>query len=491
MQSLFDPNLPNYVHDDLRAFEKELKVVFDAWNDLRDGFKDYIFKEREEPIDEYEKRLKSTVFDNLFKPAIKSYSGLLSRFKLLDATPKSIVQAIDNVDGRGNSLEVFLQDADDNVLRDGATAFIVDFPDTSELNIVTPLDLTRSGVRPFFALINRRDLINFDFDIEQGVHRLSFAIIRSERQERDGLYGRKTTEIFREFRRGDESSNFQCYYMEWEISEDKKKKKVAIQLGETRYYSSREIPIVIYSATDRDPLATLPPFLNTAMLNIQMLRKQCQLDEVLRKINFPVPVREGAAMVASPSAPGGFAYPALTTGSNHVVDLPIGGKFYFSEPTGAAIAATQEDIKNLRLAIDRVSLAFLGGQRSGSMTATEALLNTAQVTTTINGIARRKESVVQELFALWCSYTGEAIGEDAGIAIDDSIIKPPMTEVGEQVVYQALNDRIISPTVGYLKLKEGGALPEGISIEEEIAWFEKNNGGLNGAYSEGAIVANV
>ena len=161
-----NPNLPNYIHDDLLEFQKELKIVADVWDDLRKGFKDYVFQEAKEPLDEYEKRLKQSVFDNLFKPAIKSYSGLLSRFKLLDGTPKSIVDAIDNVDGRGNSLEVFLADGDDNVLRDGATAFIVDFPDTSAMNIITQLDLERSALRPFFSLIERRNLINFDFEIK-------------------------------------------------------------------------------------------------------------------------------------------------------------------------------------------------------------------------------------------------------------------------------------------------------------------------------------
>jgi hypothetical protein len=489
MQKLQNPDLPNYIHDDLKASQKELKVVFDAWNDLKDGFKDYIFQEREEPIDEYSKRLKQTVFDNLFKPAIKSYSGLLSRFKLLDGTPQSIVESINNVDGRGNSLEVFLADADDNVLRDGATAFIVDFPDTTGMNIVSPLDLSRSGLRPFFSLVNRRDLINFDFDIENGVHHLSFAVIASVLQMREGAYGRKSVQIYREFRRGDESSLFKCYYMEWLIETDKNGQENKVQIGETRFYSRREIPIVIYSATDRDPLATIPPFLNTAMLNIQMLRKQCQLDEVLRKINFPVAVRKGAAMIESPGSKGGYVYPPLISGTNHVIDLPTDGSFNFEEPTGAAIAATREDIQALRKAIDRVSLAFLGSERSGSMTATEALLNTAQVTTTINAIARRKESVVQELFELWTTYTGEDVGLDAGIAIDDSIIKAPLTEVGEQVVYQAMNDRIISPRVGYLKLKEGGAMPEGIDLDEEVVWFEKHNGGINGDYSEGQSFA--
>jgi hypothetical protein len=466
-----NPDLPNYQHASLIEYKKELDLVKDVWGDLRSGFKKYIHKEQKEELPDYEIRLSQTVFNNLFKPAIKSYSGLLSRFKLLEGTPETVFSSIDNVDGKGNSLEVFLADADDNVLRDGATAFIVDFPDTQSLNIISPIDLKRSGLRPFFTLIDRRDLINWDFEIINGVQVLLFAIVREFRSIPDGKYGKKTIEIFREFRRGNEDSEFKCYCVEWEIRQEKNKKEYAVQIGEPHIYSRRDIPIVIYSATDREPLSTIPPFINAAHLNIQMLRKQSQLDETQRRINLPTAVRIGCKEVPDPKSPTGFKYPDATIGRD-IQDLPIGGDFKFEEPSGNAIESTREDIKSLRHSIDRVSLAFLSNERSGgAMTATEALLNTAQVTTTINGIARRKESVVQELFALWAEYTGEINKLDLsniGIAIDDSIIKPPLTDQGIQATYGALNDRVISPELGYLILKDGGAIPEGYTLEKFV-----------------------
>ena len=100
------------------------------------------------------------------------------------------------------------------------------------------------------------------------------------------------------------------------------------------------------------------------------------------------------------------------------------------------------------------------------MTATEALLNTAQVTTTISGIARRKESVVQLIFELWISYTGEPIG--GTIAIDDSIIKTPLSDQGAQVILDAMGVSI-SRELGFELLKDRRWLPEGTLIAEELA----------------------
>ena len=459
-----NPDLPSYVHDSLIDVMPELALVSDVWTGLRKGFTKYIRKEREEPDEEYKKRLERTVFDNLFTPTIKGYSGLLAQFKISEDTAASIVARIDNVDGQGNSLEVFLSDADDLVLRDGCVAFLVDFPKTEGLDIVSPLDLERSGLSPYVSLIDRQNIINWDFEIEAGVTYLSFVIVRSGRPVKVGKYGAETKTIYREFRRGTEETSFKCIYLEWEIKTIKGVDYAEL-VNEPRAYSKQEIPMALYSTTDRNPLSTLPPFINAANLNVQLLRKQSELDEVMHKINMPVPVRRGMQPIPDITSSTGMRYPAVVIGPNSVQDLPVDGDFKFEEPTGAAIASTEQNIKELKGAIDRVSLAFLSGDKSGAMTATEALLNTAQVTTTIAGIARRKESVVQSVFDLWVSYTGEPIG--GTIAIDDSIIKTPLSDQGAQVILDAMGVSI-SRELGFELLKDRRWLPEGTLIEEEL-----------------------
>jgi hypothetical protein len=157
------------------------------------------------------------------------------------------------------------------------------------------------------------------------------------------------------------------------------------------------------------------------------------------------------------------------------VDVSSEGDFYFAEPTGAAITGTQNDIASLQKAIDRVSLAFLSGGKEGAMTATEALLNTAQVTTTINTIARRKESVVQSIFEWWVFYTGEkTIGS---IAIDDSIIQPAMTDQGAQIVLDQIGVSMSREfALGILQARNW--LPEGVDVEAELARWNQPPAGI-------------
>lgn len=424
-------DFPDWVHPDLENLLEDLELVDDLWDGLRHKkIKKYIPKESQEPPEDYTQRVDLTKLDNLFAPTITGYSGLLSNFKLSEDVAPSIVSSIDNIDGEGNNLTVFLTDGDNAVLRDGCCAFLVDYPDTTTLDLSSTLKLSQADLRPYVSLIDRRNILNHHVSVENGQAFIEMLIIRTTKLLKKGLFGVAPETIYKVFERGkiDTNCSVTCYSID-----TKDGHKTLAQVGEVAYFQNRrDIPIVLYSTNDRNPLKAVPPFLNSARLNIKLLRKTAQLDEVIRRINLPVAVISDDNTSRVDITTGEQVFKPITIGCNTVVHTSSVGKFYFAEPTGAAIKATQDDIAALLKAIDRVSLAFLGGGKEGQMTATEALLNTAQVTTTIAGIARRKESCVQSLFKLWCSFTGE---ENAGtIVIDDSVIKPVMTDQGAQII---------------------------------------------------------
>jgi hypothetical protein len=124
-------------------------------------------------------------------------------------------------------------------------------------------------------------------------------------------------------------------------------------------------------------------------------------------MNMPVPVRKGAKPLA-PQVPGQPpVFPPLVIGPNSVVDIPVDADFFFAEPSGNAIASSQADIEKLESAMDRVSLSAMSGIGDAAKTATESMLNAAQSQSVLSGMARRKESAVQAVFADWVDYTGE------------------------------------------------------------------------------------
>jgi hypothetical protein len=444
-------DFPDWIHPDLADIQAELDLVGELWDGLRHGtIKKHIIQESTEPDLDYKNRVAQTEFDNLFTPTITGYSGLLSNFKLSEDVAASITQNIDNVDGQGSNLKVFLTDGDNAVLRDGCCAYLIDHPDTSGLDLSSTLKVSQAQLRPYISLIDRRNILNHSIVTVNGEAIIEMIIIRTTRLVKKGRYGVEPKTIYKVFERGVDGSN--CSVTSYSI-ETVEGEKTLTQVGGVAFFKNRQdIPIILYSTNDREPLKALPPFLNSARLNVKLLRKTAQLDEVMRRINLPVAVVSDDNTGQVNPTTGHMEFKEISIGCNTVVHTSSVGKFYFSEPTGAAIKSTQDDIAALLKAIDRVSLAFLSGGKEGAMTATEALLNTAQVTTTIAGIARRKESCVQSLFKLWCSFVpGETVV--GTIAIDDSVIKPAITDQGAQVILDAIGVSI-SPELGLQILKD-------------------------------------
>jgi len=88
----------------------------------------YLIQKPGEPDDAYTYRLAASVFDNYYKDAIDFYSGLLSKFAVLEETDDRLQALFNNVDGRGNSLAVFLLMCDRLMLRNEGMLVFVDLP---------------------------------------------------------------------------------------------------------------------------------------------------------------------------------------------------------------------------------------------------------------------------------------------------------------------------------------------------------------------------
>jgi Domain of unknown function (DUF4055) len=175
------------------------------------------------------------------------------------------------------------------------------------------------------------------------------------------------------------------------------------------------------------------PFAALARLNIEHLQKRSDLNEVLHKCNLPVPVRKGA-----PVNPATQKMPDLTIGPNSVVDVPENGDFKFAEPAGTAIASSMQDLGNLEAAMDRVALAFLSGGEV-QRTATEVVLDSAQIQSAIRSLSRRKESLWSEVARLWAAYTGETYDNSLRpIEVNERILKAPAQPQEIQVILDAI-----------------------------------------------------
>jgi Domain of unknown function (DUF4055) len=454
-----NPNIPSFQHALYREVLEDLIWVQDVLADLKGCKAEYLPQEEKEPPKAYLNRIGRTQFDNRFSPAVKGHSGLLSDFTLTDDTPQSIRDYQKDCDRQGNSLKTFLTEADETVLADGGCGILVEYPKTedAEGNAIarSAADEKLLALRPYLVLINRRNILNWDIEYRNGEPFLNFVVLREAHTVREGLFGSRQQIHYRILYPG--------RFEEWKIkSVQGEWKAVLVDEGRTNL---ERVPLVWYSISENKIFQSAPPFMNLARLNIEHYQKRSGLNEVLHKCNLPVPVRKGFIKsiqdLLKPIA-------KLVIGPNSVVDIPMDGDFFFAEPTGNAIAATQADIAKLEASMDRISLAFITGG-DAQKTATEVMLHTAQTQATLMGMAERKRSAVEQIFDLWAQYTGEDSG--GSIEVSAKVLQLPPNPQEVQIILDAMGLKI-SNQLGLQMLLSLGWLPQDADIEAEVNMLE-------------------
>jgi hypothetical protein len=451
-----NPSLPSFLSLAASRYQSELELLIDCWNGLKDKERQYLPQEMKEPPKAYSDRIKRTRFDNRFEPAIKDYAGLLSIFSLNDDVAPSIEANQNDIDLQGNDLWTFFHEADQYCLRDGWCGIMVEYPEFDP-SIESQADmLSRDDRRPYLVLIDRRDILNWRIEKIGGKPMLTRITIQERRLEPEGDFGEKEITYYRVLRPGE----YSLYQI---IDVEGKQQLLLIEQGTT---SLAEIPLVYYSVTESQTFAAKAPFLSLAELNIEHYQKRSQLNEVLRKCNLPVPVRKGAMRTIDDLK----KMPPLVIGPNSVLDVPADGDFYFAEPSGVAIAASQADLEKLEASMDRITLDFLtSGEHK--KTATEVVLDSTKTSANLKGIARRKESAIQQILKLWVAYTGEAEGGTA--SVDESLLQMPLSPEQVDKLENLANGGWISQRTLLLLLQRGKVLPRQFDIDEEVALTEQ------------------
>lgn len=458
-----DPKLPSFIHPQLVEVMDDLNLVWDCWRELKNAKQKYLPKEDAEPDKAYKNRLGRSQFDSRFAPAIRGHAGLLSDFVLTDDSPESLKTAQKNIDQQGNSLQSFFTDADEAVLRDAGCGILVEFPPNPTDTEGNPLirsaaEEAQFGLRPYLVKIDRRDILNWRIAYFQGRATIQQVTIRENRMVDEGDFGVRPKTYFRVLKPG----SFEV----WELVEQKG--QWINTLVDRGFTNLNTVPLVWYSVSDNGLFEGMPPFLNLARLNIEHLQKRSSLNEVLHKCNLPVPVRKGfiktLADLLKPIA-------KLIIGPNSVVDIPSDGDFYFAEPTGNAIAATQADIEKLEGAMDRLSLAFLNGGET-QRTATEVMLDTAQTQATLSGMAERKQSAIEQIFEFWRQYTGEPT--PGLIEVNVKLLQLPPNPQDVQIILDAMGVKIPN-RLGLEMLLQRRWLPSNTDLDEIMNMLEEQD----------------
>jgi hypothetical protein len=455
-----DPTLVSFHRPELVRLLPQLEKAYDCWTLLNaDGAGEskqkYLPKEPAEPSAAYQARLGRSTYAPIYRDAIRSYAGLLSRFHLIDA-PSSLEDSKTNVDLQGSSIQSFMTQIDELALRDGGTYIMVDMmPDSGASNF---FDQLNDGRHPYLISVNRADVINWSVRYDRGREFVEHATVRQLRSlpSPDGTYGSVVEPVYYVLRPG----KVEAYRLvksgtrRWEN-----------QLIDTVETTLPIVPLVWYGATTSRFAQGDMPMEGLAELSLQHFQMRSDLGELLHKCAMPVPVRKGA-----PIGPDGKPAP-LVIGPNTAIDLSgeSGSDFSFAEPSGKSLERHQQEIRHVEELMDRSSLNFLYG--ANVKTATEASLRASQVASSISSLIRNKTAAFGVIMRLWAWYAGEQdqITVESGIAINDSLINKPLGASEMAQLVNLYSQGLLSKQTVLDELQRGGVLDPDLVVEQEIS----------------------
>ncbi len=457
-----DPALVSYHRPELVDTLPSLELALDCWNLLDTGGRGlakgkYLHKEPAEPKTAYTERLHRSTYTPIYRDSIRAYAGLLNRFQLA-SPPPSLAAHEYNVDLQGSSIQSFWNHCDEYAIRDGGVFVMVDMMPDSEANNF--LDQQRDGRHPYLIMVERKDVINWSVEYQNGREFVHHATIRQMRSVPTASgYGTTIEPVYYVLKPG----QVDVYRME-----KKDNRWIQVKLGETLQTSMPIVPLVWYgSSTSKFAQGDLP-MNGLAELSIQHYQMRSDLQELLHKCAMPVPVRKGA-----PVGPDGRPAP-LILGPNTAVDLPgEGGEFSFAEPTGKSLERHQAEVQHVEMLMDRSGLNFLYG--ANIKTATEASLRASQVASQVSALVRNKTSSFNTVMRLWAAYSGElsSINAESGIVLNDSLINRPLDPSGMAQLVNLFNSEILSHETILGELQRGGVLDPDLRIQEELKRISK------------------
>lgn len=485
---------PNYKHPEYLEYKYDVERCEDFYQGRRawlsglnytnfDSLKlqEYLPKAPAEETEEYFDRARRTLFHNFFRPSVDMFAALISKFDLTDNVSQSIVENQANIDLQGSDLASFKTDADTMALRDGFAVIVVSYPESGTVN-----------ARPYLNLVERCDLINWDYGYNDlGAKRMTLAVIKREETEKVNRFA--SEEIHVRWVYSINENGFvqtEKFYRQIETSKPSRGKRTTQTEMWVSYDPPQvllnadqqpltEIPIVIYSVSDREAICEPPPLLDLLEKVKCHYQTYSDYQRTIYKLQ-PTYVRTWADFI--PDNP-----PAMTIGSSLAIEAAHGSTVSVLQINPSTVEPMRQMLMDLRQEIKAEALSFLG-QSTVQQTDDEIALKMAQGKASLRKFALRQESLWQQIFTYWDAWLGLE-PTDGTLEVDINVLDKPVTPQEVQVILDAVATQALDPETATAKLQQLRWLPEGLSISAIAPPVPQSNndllnvslGAMNGA----------
>jgi len=445
---------------------KERQEDFQLARDLDKGRKamikaevKYLPKEPKEKPKAYEVRLHRTDFYPGFSECLDDLTGAVFKRDIMlgeDATEEQ-KKFLENVDLEGNNLSVFAKSLFRNAEKYSIAYFLVEFPNVQKgINLAQE---RKMGARPYWREVEAPDIIFMASRVVNGERRLVDLRIQEMVTIPDGFGLKKTQQIRRYVQKFDAQG--QPERVDWEVYKKKpdKDEYEEIPTGGTGTLNPvKRIPLVpVY--TKRDGFMRGKWRLeHCAWLNVMHWQSSSDQRNILRVVRCPILAHAGfykdtdKDITISPNTHQGTTRPEA--------------KMWYVEHSGQAIEAGANDLERLKGEMQQTGKK-MAIKKTGSITATEAGINTAQSQSELQSDSKSLKDALENGYALNAEWVGSKdpapsiiVNTDFGILEADS--------GNNKLLLESTQAGKLSTRTYLQEVKRRNLLEETLDVHEEL-----------------------
>ena len=394
-----ESDLVNWVRPEAKAAQPDLQLVDDllaGTRRIQEKAQDRGYLRRwdgEDPKVYTIRTTCETVFEGMGRVLSACTGMLFAKPPALEwnASETAMVEQWQNLDGKGTAGPVFAKRFADQALRDGIGLILVDHTPAPEGVVVTQENEQRLGLRPTWAMYQRKQAISWVTAVVNNATTLVQVVLAETATVRDGRYGVKAVKRYRVLALGAFVDKNKQPTGEsgaaWELWEETTETGAGgfKRVGGGVFRNRKGAPLdhlplrIAYAGRTDAPLCATLPLLGVAWANLA----HWQISTDLR-------FAEMVAAYAQPVTTGAFLPDPLTglpgklgLGPLRAVCLVEGGSFEWKAPPVEAFASLERAITTKERQIGSMGLSFMVSDTRAAETAQAKMLDSTAENSTL------------------------------------------------------------------------------------------------------------
>lgn len=294
--------------------------------------------------DEYSAYLLRAQFFNASGRTLDGLHGMMFRKPVITTVPDNLMPYLENVDGKGHTLNQFINESARDVHITGWGGVLVDMPQAE--NVISQKDFEENGLYAYMTFYRAEDIINWKFITDGRRKKLAYVIFKEETEVDNGNYSVDVKNYYRVCEIDEEG-----YYKQTLYSDSMQVVSEAYPSGKNGRF--REIPFTFLSAKSEPEEPMLLDLIN---VNLSHYRKSADLENGAHWTGVPTPYASGVAPETEMVNGEEVAKP-LKLGGSKVLFFPEGGSLNYLEFSGQGCSLLRQ-----MMADDENRMAILGAR---------------------------------------------------------------------------------------------------------------------------------